>query len=50
MKRIVNLGKLLLEVRPMVGERLDLVETRIIVDYAYKSFFASDFSIQDKDG
>ena len=34
MKRIVNLGKLLLEVRAMVGERLDVVETRIIVDYA----------------
>ena len=43
-KGIVNLGKLLPGVGAIVGGSLDLVETKIIADRAYKWFFAGDFS------
>lgn len=43
-KGIVNLGKLLPGVGAVVGGGLDLVETRVIADRAYKWFFAGDFS------
>lgn len=43
-KGIVNLGKLLPGVGAIVGGSLDLVETKIIADRAYKWFFNGDFS------
>lgn len=45
-KGIVNLGKLLPGVGAVVGGGLDLVETKIIADRAYKWFFKGDFSIK----
>lgn len=45
-KGIVNLGKLLPGVGAVVGGGLDLVETKIIADRAYKWFFKGDFSVK----
>lgn len=45
-KGIVNLGKLLSGVGAVVGGGLDLVETKIIADRAYKWFFKGDFSVK----
>lgn len=45
-KGIINLGKLLPGVGAVVGGGLDLVETKIIADRAYKWFFKGDFSVK----
>lgn len=45
-KGIVNLGKMLPGVGAIVGGGLDLVETKIIVDRAYKWFVKGDFSVK----
>ena len=47
-KGIVNLGKLLPGVGAIVGGGLDLVETKIIAERAYKWFFEGDFSVKDQ--
>lgn len=47
-KGIVNLGKLLPGVGALVGGGLDLVETKIIANRAYKWFLKGDFSIKDE--
>ena len=49
-KGIVNLGKLLPGVGAIVGGGLDLVETKIIAERAYKWFFEGDFSVKDQNG
>ena len=49
-KGIVNLGKLLPGVGAIVGGGLDLVETKIIAERAYKWFFKGDFSVKDQSG
>lgn len=49
-KGIVNLGKLLPGVGAIVGGGLDLVETKIIAERAYKWFFKGDFSVKDQNG
>lgn len=46
---IVNLGKLLPGVGAFVGGGLDLVETKIIANRAYKWFLKGDFSIKDEE-
>lgn len=43
-KGIINLGKMLPGVGAVVGGSFDLVETKIIVDRAYKWFLEGDFS------
>lgn len=49
-KGIVNLGKMLPGVGAIVGGGLDLVETKVIADRAYKWFMIGDFSVEgDKD-
>lgn len=49
-KGIVNLGKTLPGVGAIVGGGLDLVETKVIADRAYKWFMIGDFSVEgDKD-
>ena len=48
-KGIVNLGKLLPGVGAVVGGGLDLVETKIIVDRAYKWFLKGDFSVKGEE-
>lgn len=48
-KGIVNLGKLLPGVGAVVGGGLDLVETKIIADRAYKWFFKGDFSVKGEE-
>ena len=48
-KGIVNLGKLLPGVGAVVGGGLDLVETKVIADRAYKWFFKGDFSIHNEE-
>lgn len=45
---IVNLGKLLPGVGAVVGGGLDLVETKIIANRAYKWFFKGDFSVKSE--
>lgn len=45
-KGIVNLGKLLAGVGAVVAGGLDLMETKIIADRAYKWFFKGDFSVK----
>ncbi|MDE6664334.1 MAG: EcsC family protein [Lachnospiraceae bacterium] len=45
-KGIVNLGKLLPGVGAIVGGGLDLAETKVIADRAYKWFLKGDFSIK----
>ncbi len=45
-KGIVNLGKLVPGVGAVVGGGLDLVETKVIADRAYKWFHEGDFSIE----
>ncbi len=45
-KGIVNLGKLLPGVGAVVGGGLDLVETKVIADRAYKWFLKGDFSVK----
>lgn len=49
-KGIVNLGKLLPGVGAIVGGGLDLVETKIIAERAYKWSFKGDFSVKDQNG
>lgn len=46
-KGIVNLGKLVPGVGAVVGGGLDLVETKIIADRAYKWFFKNDFTAKE---
>ncbi len=48
-KGLVNLGKLLPGVGTLVGGGLDLVETKIIADRAYKWFMTGDFSVKDEE-
>lgn len=48
-KGLVNLGKLLPDVGALVGGGLDLVETKIIADRAYKWFMTGDFSVKDEE-
>ena len=43
-KGIVNLGKMVPGVGAVIGGGLDLVETKVIADRAYKWFFEGDFS------
>lgn len=45
-KGIVDLGKLLPGVGAVVGGGLDLVETKVIADRAYKWFLKGDFSVK----
>jgi hypothetical protein len=45
-KGIVNLGKMLPGVGAIVGGGLDLVETKVIADRAYKWFMTGDFSVK----
>lgn len=45
-KGIVNLGKMLPGVGAIVGGGLDLVETKIIADRAYKWFVKGNFSVK----
>lgn len=47
-KGIVNLGKMLPGVGAVIGGGLDLVETKVIADRAYKWFFMGDFSEASK--
>lgn len=47
-KGVVNLGKLIPGVGAVVGGGLDLVETKIIANRAYKWFFEGDFSSDPK--
>ena len=47
-KGVVNLGKLVPGVGAVVGGGLDLVETKIIANRAYKWFFEGDFSTDDE--
>lgn len=49
-KGIVNLGKLLPGVGALVGGSLDLVETKVIANRAYKWFLEGDFSIDGDNG
>ncbi|WP_173669562.1 EcsC family protein [Sharpea azabuensis] len=46
-KGIVNLGKMVPGVGAIVGGGMDLVETKIIANRAYKWFIAGDFSSSD---
>ncbi len=46
-KGIVNLGKLLPGVGAVIGGGLDLVETKLIADRAYKWFLKGDFSVKN---
>lgn len=48
-KGIINLGKLLPGVGAVVGGGLDLAETKIIADRAYKWFLKGDFSLDGED-
>lgn len=48
-KGIVNLGKMLPGVGAVIGGGLDLVETKVIADRAYKWFFMGDFSEVSKE-
>lgn len=48
-KGLVNLGKLLPGIGALVGGGLDLVETKIIADRAYKWFMTGDFSVKDEE-
>ena len=48
-KGIVNLGKMLPGVGAVIGGGLDLVETKVIADRAYKWFFMGDFSEASKE-
>lgn len=47
-KGLVNLGKMVPGVGAIVGGSLDLVETKIIADRAYKWFVIGDFEHNDK--
>ena len=47
-KGLVNLGKLLPGVGAVIGGGLDLVETKIIANRAYKWFLVGDFSVDAK--
>ena len=49
-KGLINLGKLLPGVGAVVGGGLDLAETKVIADRAYKWFMNGDFSIQNEKG
>lgn len=48
-KGIVNLGKMIPGVGAVINGGLDLVETKIIADRAYKMFFEGDFSAGEKE-
>ena len=45
---VINLGKMLPGVGAIVGGGLDLVETKVIADRAYKWFMTGDFSLKDE--
>ena len=47
-KGIINLGKMLPGVGAIVGGGLDLVETKVIAERAYKWFMTGDFSEDGK--
>lgn len=47
-KGLVNLGKMLPGVGAIVGGGMDLVETKIIADRAYKWFMSGDFTVKDE--
>lgn len=49
-KGIINLGKAVPVVGAVVGGGLDLAETKVIADRAYKWFFEGDFSDKKSDG
>ncbi|MDY6062497.1 MAG: EcsC family protein [Erysipelotrichaceae bacterium] len=46
-KGIINIGKLIPVIGAVIGGGLDLVETRVIADRAYKWFFKYDFSTDE---
>lgn len=46
-KGLINLGKLIPGLGAVIGGSLDLVETKMIADRAYKWFFLNDFSSDD---
>lgn len=48
-KGIVNLGKMLPGVGAVIGGGLDLVETKVIADRAYKWFFEGDFTSEKQE-
>ncbi len=48
-KGILNLGKMVPVVGAAINGGLDLVETKILADRAYKMFFEGDFSAGDKE-
>lgn len=48
-KGIINLGKMLPGVGAVIGGGLDLVETKVIADRAYKWFFEGDFAEEKQD-
>lgn len=48
-KGLVNIGKAIPVVGAVIGGGLDLAETRIIGNRAYKWFFQNDFSAKEKD-
>lgn len=45
-KGIINLGKMIPGVGAIIGGGLDLAETKIIADRAYRWFFEGDFSVK----
>lgn len=48
-KGIINLGKTIPGVGAFIGGGLDLVETKVIADRAYKWFMLEDFSIEGEE-
>ena len=48
-KGIINFGKMVPGVGAIVGGGLDLVETKMIADRAYKWFMTGDFSVKGED-
>lgn len=47
-KGLINLGKLVPGVGAVISGGLDLLETKVIANRAYRWFFENDFSIDDK--
>lgn len=47
-KGLLNLGKMIPGVAAIIGGALDMIETKIIADRAYKWFINNDFSIDDE--
>lgn len=48
-KGIINIGKLIPGVGAVIGGGLDLVETKIIGERAYKWFFEGDYTVKESD-